>query len=138
MVSKTNRRKTRPSVLTELIRRSDLFEFDLVWVLFFRLMQLAAGAPPITYRQLVVNPKPQRLKPTAPSGPRPVPAASLPAAGRPWRQTADLGLWLSRGSEMDSPFCLFFSIFTARWRVAEPLWSFFLKNLVLARRNVKT
>lgn len=61
-------------------------------MLFFRLMQLAAGAPPITYRQLVVNPKPKRLKPTAPSGPRPRPGSlALPAAGRPWRQTADLG-----------------------------------------------
>jgi len=39
-------------------------------LLFYRLMQLALGAPPLTYRQLVVNPQPKRHRPIAPQGAR--------------------------------------------------------------------
>lgn len=61
-------------------------------MLFFRLMELAADAPPVTYRQLVVNPKAKRKRPTAPAGGRSRPGSlALPPAGRPWRQTRDLG-----------------------------------------------
>jgi transposase-like protein len=57
-------------------------------MLFFRLMQLAVGAPPMTYRQMVVNPRPKRTRPTAPTGPRAQPASlALPPADRPWRAT---------------------------------------------------
>lgn len=57
-------------------------------LLFYRLMQLAVGAPPLTYQDLVVNPRPKRRRPTAPTGPRPQPSSlALPPAGRPWRQT---------------------------------------------------
>ena len=78
--------------LNEFCFRFNRRNSRLPGMLFFRLMQLAAGAPPITYHQLVVNPEPKRLKPSAPSGPRPRPGSlALPAAGRPWRQTADLG-----------------------------------------------
>ena len=60
-------------------------------MLFFRLMQLAVAAPPVTYRQLVVKPQPKRTRPTAPRGPRSHPGSlALPPAGRPWRQTNDL------------------------------------------------
>lgn len=51
----------------------------------------AAGAPPLTYRDLMVNPKPKRRRPTAPRGPRSQPGSlALPPAGRPWRQVASL------------------------------------------------
>ena len=40
---------------------------------FYRLMHLAVGAPPLTYRHLVVNPQPKRRRPIAPQGPRPQP-----------------------------------------------------------------
>jgi hypothetical protein len=59
-------------------------------MLFYRLMQLAVDAPPITYRQLVVNPKPKRRTPIAPKThdrSRGV-WRSPPQAGRPWRQVA--------------------------------------------------
>ena len=60
-------------------------------MLFFRQMQLAVAAPPVTYRQLVVNPQPKRARPTAPRGPRARPGSlAVPPAGRPWRQTNDL------------------------------------------------
>ena len=58
-------------------------------MLFYRLMQLAVDAPPVTYRQLVVNSKPKRRPPIAPKGPRSQPGSlALPDAGRPWRQVA--------------------------------------------------
>ncbi len=60
-------------------------------LLFFRLMQLAVGAPPVTYRQMVVNPKPKRTRPTPPPGPRSLPGSlALPPAGRPWRAATNL------------------------------------------------
>lgn len=39
-------------------------------LLFYRLMQYAAGAPSLTYRQLVANPHPKSIKPPGVSGPR--------------------------------------------------------------------
>lgn len=61
-------------------------------LLFYRLLQLAVNAPPITYRQLVVNPKPKRRRPVAPIGPRSKPSnLALPLAGRPWRHAATEG-----------------------------------------------
>jgi transposase-like protein len=56
-------------------------------MLFYRLMQLAVGAPPLTYQDLVVSSRAKRRRPTAPTGPRPQPdSLALPPAGRPWRQ----------------------------------------------------
>lgn len=56
-------------------------------LLFYRLMELAVGTPPLTYRHLVVNPQPKRRRPIAPQGARSKPASlALPPAGRPWRQ----------------------------------------------------
>ncbi len=56
-------------------------------MLFYRLMQLAVGAPPLTYQDLVASPRPKRCRPTAPTGPRPQPSSlALPPAGRPWRK----------------------------------------------------
>jgi len=56
-------------------------------MLFYRLMQLAVGASPLTYRDLVVHPRPKRCRPTAPTGPRPLPASlASPPADRPWRK----------------------------------------------------
>jgi len=52
-------------------------------LLFYRLMQLSAGAPPVIYRQLVANPRPKRVPPT---GPRPRPGSlALTPPGRPWQ-----------------------------------------------------
>jgi transposase-like protein len=60
-------------------------------LLFYRLMQLAVGAPPLTYRHLVVTPQPKRRRPIAPQGRRSQPGSlALPPAGRPWRQVASL------------------------------------------------
>ena len=36
---------------------------------FYRLMQLAVGAPPVTYRELVVDSKPKRVRPRGVLGP---------------------------------------------------------------------
>ena len=60
-------------------------------LLFYRLMQLSAGAPPVIYRQLVANPRPKRVPPTAPTGPRQRPGSlALTPPGRPWRNVRSL------------------------------------------------
>lgn len=60
-------------------------------LLFYRLLQFAIAAPPVTYRQLVVNPSPKQRRPIAPKGRRSQPGSlALPAAGRPWRQVTSL------------------------------------------------
>lgn len=60
-------------------------------MLFFRLMQLSVGAPPVTYRSLVVNPKSKRRHPRSPKGIKSKPGSlALPPAGRPWRQVTTL------------------------------------------------
>jgi len=60
-------------------------------LLFHRLMQYAAGAPPLTYRQMVANPQPKAIKPDGVLGPRSQPGTlALPPQDRPWRTTTDL------------------------------------------------
>ena len=54
--------------------------------LFYRLPQYAAGAPPLTYRQMVANPEPKAVSPAGPRFPvtaqQPGPAADRPALAR--------------------------------------------------------
>ncbi len=56
-------------------------------LLFHRLLEQAVVTGPLTYRQMIITPRPGR-RPTAPSGPRPnPPSLALPPPGRPWRTT---------------------------------------------------
>jgi len=56
-------------------------------LLFYRLLEQAITAGPLTYRSLVVNARPKRSPATAPTGPRLNPSSlDLPPPGRPWRQ----------------------------------------------------
>jgi hypothetical protein len=58
-------------------------------MLFYRLLEQAAGAEPITYRQLLVEPATKRRRFTAPPGARRNPSSlALPPAERPWRRAA--------------------------------------------------
>jgi transposase-like protein len=60
-------------------------------LLFFRLLQLSVAAPPLTYRDLVLDSKPKRVRPAGVLGPRSRPGTlALPPAGRPWRAAASL------------------------------------------------
>jgi len=60
-------------------------------LLFYRLLQYAAGAPPLTYRQLVANPQPKAIKPPGVKGPRSRPGSlAQPPEDRPWRATTAL------------------------------------------------
>jgi hypothetical protein len=52
-------------------------------LLFYRLLQQAILTDPITYRSLIVNPRPTGRRPQLPSGPRPPGRPS--AVHRPWR-----------------------------------------------------
>ncbi len=59
-------------------------------LVFYRLLELAAGHDPVRYRDLVARPKP-KAKPPAPPGQRGhPPSIERPRAARPWR-VADLG-----------------------------------------------
>lgn len=60
-------------------------------MLFFRLMQLSAGAPPVTYRSLVVNPTPKKVTPQAPATRGRPAGLALQSVSRPWRQASDEG-----------------------------------------------
>jgi len=56
-------------------------------LLFYRLLDQAAVAEPITYRQLLVEPGAKRRNTTAPTGARRNPSTlALPPAERPWRR----------------------------------------------------
>ena len=61
-------------------------------LLFYRLLQYAAGTPPLTYRQLVANPQPKAIRPTGLKEEPTFPAPSLaqPPQGRPWRAAQSL------------------------------------------------
>ena len=60
-------------------------------LLFYRLLQYAAGSPPLTYTQLVANPTPKAIKPPGLTGPRSRPASlAQPPEDRPWRATTSL------------------------------------------------
>ena len=55
-------------------------------MLFFRLLEQAVGAPPVTYRDLVVSGRPKRVHPSPPSARRVAPGTiAIPAASHPWR-----------------------------------------------------
>ena len=54
-------------------------------LLFYRLLEQAVIAEPITYRGLIVNSKPTGRRPSLPS--RPGRVATVQAVHRPWRQT---------------------------------------------------
>jgi len=60
-------------------------------LLFFRLLQYAAGASPLTYRQLVANPQPKAIKPPGVKGWRSRPGSlAQPPEDRPWRAAQSL------------------------------------------------
>ncbi|MFZ5849801.1 MAG: IS1595 family transposase [Actinomycetota bacterium] len=60
-------------------------------LLFYRLLQNAAGAPPLTYRQLVANPKPKTITPPGVHGPRSrTGSLAQPPEDRPWRAAQNL------------------------------------------------
>ncbi len=60
-------------------------------MLFYRLLEQAVAAEPITYRSLIISPKPTGRRPPIASSPGRV--ATVQAIERPWRRTPiDTGL----------------------------------------------
>jgi len=55
-------------------------------LLFYRLLEQSIAADPVTYRDLVANPRPTGRQGPRPS--RPGRVAAVPAVERPWRQTS--------------------------------------------------
>lgn len=57
-------------------------------LLFYRLLQSAARAQPLTYRDLVVDPRPKKVRPAGVGGPRNKPPTLVETPlDRPWRAT---------------------------------------------------
>ena len=55
-------------------------------LLFYQLLQASVGAPPTTYRSLVVDSKPKKVSPTGRTGPKTLPGTlTRPPEDRPWR-----------------------------------------------------
>ena len=59
-------------------------------LVFYRLLQLAAGHDPVRYRNIVAGKRPRKIPPTPPAGRGHPPSLERPSAERPWR-AADLG-----------------------------------------------
>lgn len=54
-------------------------------MLFYRVLELAVGHPPVRYRDLVVDPRPKKVRPLPPGGGGHPPSLDRPRAARPWR-----------------------------------------------------
>ena len=59
-------------------------------LVFYRLLQLAAGHDPVRYRDIVAGKRPRKIPPAPPAGRGHPPTLERPSAERPWR-AADLG-----------------------------------------------
>jgi hypothetical protein len=58
-------------------------------LVFYRLLELAAGHDPVRYRDIVAGKRPRKIAPTPPAGRGHPPSLERPQAERPWR-AADL------------------------------------------------
>ena len=54
-------------------------------LLFYRVLELAAGHDPVRYRELIASRRPRTLRPTPPGTRGHPPSLERPPAGRPWR-----------------------------------------------------
>src|SRR2546430_13237920 len=59
-------------------------------LVFYRLLQLAAGHDPVRYRNIVAGKRPRKIPPAPPAGRGHPPSLERPSAERPWR-AADPG-----------------------------------------------
>jgi hypothetical protein len=54
-------------------------------LVFYRVLELAAGHDPVRYRDLIANPRPGRQRRPPPGTRGNPPSLERPPAGRPWR-----------------------------------------------------
>ena len=54
-------------------------------LLFYRVLELAVAHHPVRYRDLIVDPRPKRMRPLPPGGGGHPPSLDRPRAARPWR-----------------------------------------------------
>lgn len=73
--------------LDEFVFRFNRRRSEARGLLFRRLIEQGVSAPPVPYRQLVVNPKKKRTKPRPPTSRRLPPSLNLGLPPRPWRQS---------------------------------------------------
>jgi hypothetical protein len=78
------------SYLNEFVFRFNRRSSRSRGLVFYRVLELAAGHDPVRYRELIVTRRPQAVR-TSPPGTRGhPPSMERPPAGRPWR-TATVG-----------------------------------------------
>ncbi len=73
------------SYLNEFVFRFNRRQSRSRGLLFYRVLELAVAHDPVRYRDLVVNPRPKKAKPSPPRAPGHPPSLERPGAGRPWR-----------------------------------------------------
>src|SRR6266702_5527756 len=79
-----------PAYLDEFVFRFNRRRARSRGLVFYRLLQLAAGHDPVRYRNIVAGKRPRKIPPAPPAGRGHPPSLERPSAERPWRAT-DLG-----------------------------------------------
>ena len=74
-----------PSYLNEFVFRFNRRTARSRGLVFYRVLELAVGHPPVRYRDLVVDPQPKAASPPPPGQRGHPPSLDRPAADRPWR-----------------------------------------------------
>ena len=79
-----------PSYLNEFVFRFNRRRSHSRGLVFYRVLELAAGHDPVRYKDLIVDPGPKKVPPVPPGKWGHPPTLERPPANRPWR-TPDLG-----------------------------------------------
>ena len=74
--------------IEEFVFRFNRLRSTSCGLVFYRVLELAVDHDPVRYRQLVANPKPNKVSPLPPESRGHPPSLDRPAADRPWRRTA--------------------------------------------------
>jgi transposase-like protein len=74
------------SYLNEFVFRFDRRRSRSRGMLFYRVMELAAGHAPVRYRESIANRRPGRVVPVPPATRGHPPSLARPSANRPWRR----------------------------------------------------
>ena len=78
-----------PGYLNEFVFRFNRRRSRSRGLLFYRVLELAVAHAPVRYRDLILDPRPQKVPPVPPGRRGHPPTLQRPPANRPWR-TADL------------------------------------------------
>lgn len=80
-----------PAYLNEFVFRFNRRHAKARGLLFFRILELAVGADPVRFTDIVANPKPKRRPPHSPGVGGHPKTLDRPRAQRPWRDAPPIG-----------------------------------------------